>query len=750
MKSIVVMTYYQLMHSIALALTFEEKPMLYFSCDYLKADEDLILRIRESNIFHEVVGMSETSFIVPFVDELRAVYGKSNSEIDKIGTSIFEKYLEPYYAGVFRDADIEDEIYVYNDFQRHFYYIAKHFGNIIGVEDGYKSLEQQIRVHRFKGRYKLVEPFIDKYYPAPLYKNKNIKKIISSVYCPDVDQYYKSIIEVLDFVDLIELHKPEYIKALLHIFRIEKIKVKDNSTLYLGQPMSRGLYCTAGENYLFHRKVIREAINKKQNIYIKPHPADVLDYNIYRNPQIEVLPKEFPLEVLGYTGNTFDRSVSFGSTSAVDDFVKENTRLYTKTKGGIHDVRKFIIEYIADQKLEVNFYLKAKELTPRAYVNLYGYVKQHQFMNFNITVLIDESLGTNTSDYFKIENIKHRVNQYRSSKKVPLEKGLFELEIMSLPSIISKFPQNTTIQLIETSWETDFDIYKQFVMKDEFDYFMIADLEDSGIGIMKDLVPFLNKNICAGIFFSNYTYKDKERKAKIYLGMGSEVLMRMRRMSNCLLHRSICPEINQIVYGNGPIDLLKMHSNNFIYRPSLSMYVNSKEYQNILDGEQYYAAQIQSECDHPLQDEVYSVKVVSMLLKDYHNWGNIHYLVLPKDFIASILTKINCKTGFIISAVTNLAETLLNEQRVEHNKIAFKFEAFYTYSKDATEMLIRGNWMLRAQKNVQRRKIYKNILKKCRGFVSGIAGEDRARKLEETALLRKLYHIVTKKEREVK
>lgn len=749
MKSIVVMTYYQLMHSIALSLTLDEKPILYFTCDYIKADEELLQRIRETNIFHDVIGMSEASFIVPFIDELRAAYSKGNSEIDSIGDRIFEKYLEPYYSKIFCGADTREEIYVYNDFQRHFYYIAKHFENIVGIEDGYKSLEQQIRIHRFKGRYKLIEPFIDKYYPAPLYRHKNIKKIISSADFPDIDDYYKNLLEVVDFAELIERNKPSYVKALLHIFCIEGIHVKENSTLYLGQPLSRAQYCNACENYLYHRKVIEAAAKRGEHVYIKPHPADTIDYHLFRNDHVEVLPKEFPLEVLGYAGMKFERTISFGSTTLVDEIANENIKIYTDPTGKIHDIRKFVRELIQDEKLNINLYLKTREMSPKAYINLYGYVAAHPYINFNITLLLDEELGTHAQEYYALRNLTHRVRQYRATKSEPKEIGLYELQIKKLPLLLNKFPQNTTITMVQTKWKDDFDIYRNYVSKDEFDYFMIASLEDSGFAVSKDLINFLNKNSALALLYPNYTYMDSTKKYEVYLGRGSEVFLLMKRMSNVLFHKSLCSDLDQIVSGNGTIHLLYPLSEKYIDRPSFPLYLDVNEYQDTFDGDTKYAMLIQEQCKNISEGDTYAIKAIAMLLYDYYNWTCIHYFSEDMNLLNSFVNSLPCEDKILKHATLRFAELLLEEQKKDHSKMVIKNEEFFKYSKEATDLLIRKKSMLRAQIRVERGKRIKDFLKDCRDYTADIGGEDFARKLEETTLLRKLYNVVTKREREV-
>ena len=103
MKSFVVLTYYQLMHAVACALTLKEKANLYFSQNYLDISEDFLERIRETGLFYKVVGLSQKEYVVPFTEELKKTKGMSEEEIDAIGNSIFEKYLEPHYAELFKD-----------------------------------------------------------------------------------------------------------------------------------------------------------------------------------------------------------------------------------------------------------------------------------------------------------------------------------------------------------------------------------------------------------------------------------------------------------------------------------------------------------------------------------------------------------------------------------------------------------------------------------------------------------------------
>ena len=67
MKSIVVVAYYHLMHAIALAMTFEEKPILYLCVDYTKMTDDIVENIRDSGVFYDVVKLDTKEFLSDFV-----------------------------------------------------------------------------------------------------------------------------------------------------------------------------------------------------------------------------------------------------------------------------------------------------------------------------------------------------------------------------------------------------------------------------------------------------------------------------------------------------------------------------------------------------------------------------------------------------------------------------------------------------------------------------------------------------------
>jgi hypothetical protein len=742
------MTYYQLMHSVALALTFEEKPILYFSCDYLNAEESLLDRIRHTGVFCDVVGMLEATYAEPFYNDLREAFESTKGDIDSVGSSIFEKYLDPYYKVVFRDADKDDEIYIYNDFQRHYYYITKHFNKIIGVEDGYRSIAQQLQVHRFKGRYKLLEPYIDKYYPAPLYKDKKVKKIISSIPLPEIDPYYTNLIEVLDFNDLVEINNDKYKAALTYIFDLADMDIKENSTIYLGQPMSRGLYCSAGENYMLHRKTLQKALEDGRHIYIKPHPADVLDYTLFSSEQITVMPKDFPLEVLGYLGARFDKAISFGSTSNVESFVDSNVRIYNDDNLDIGQIRKFIRDYTSDEKIIVNLYLKAKSINPRSYLNLYGYVSKHRFIKLNITVLVDEKLGPEGLDYYNPKYLKKRIKEHGGLKGATKNIGLYSFEKRRLSRLLHREACDVSIEVLPSSETSDYAIYNKYIRDGRFDYFMISNLENPGFYFVRDLYTVLTKNAVKGVFYNNYTMIDGIPPKRLYLGIESGHSLLMHRISNILFHTSTRLDLNATAQQSlSPVALFK-YFDDFLVRRNLSLQQDSEFYQSIEWGADYFNGILM---EIALNDKHESVlpSIAPRLVGEYYSWSQVHEREFKTEDLVSLLKNIRQDNNDGQKWLLGVICAQLQEEHLEHQKIQYINEEFYNYYDQAIDRLVKNHSLLRVQQRIHLLQKIRVFLREARMLTSWKLGEDITRKLEGTGILRRLYFYVMKKEREV-
>ena len=148
MKSIVVVAYYHLMHAMALALTFDQKPNLYLCVEYTNMDDGVVENIRKCGVFNEVIKLDTREFIFDFVPELRKTKKAEPEEIREIGSSLLDEYIDAYYYPKFQGADFDEEIYIYTEYHLMMYSISKHFNNIVLCEDGYKVMAARLKASR--------------------------------------------------------------------------------------------------------------------------------------------------------------------------------------------------------------------------------------------------------------------------------------------------------------------------------------------------------------------------------------------------------------------------------------------------------------------------------------------------------------------------------------------------------------------------------------------------------------------------
>lgn len=621
MKSFVVMTFYQLMHATAMTLELKEKTNLFFISNYLGVDEVFLDRVRDTGLFNSVVRLDQEENMGPYHAAMEKTEGMSPKEIDKIGNSIFEKYLEPYYSKKFANADFNDDIYVYNDFQRPYYFISKHFKTIIGVEDGYGSLSQQMKVHHFKGRYAWVVPFLGKYYPEPLYKNPKITKIISSRTFGDLPEYYQKKLEVLDFKDLMEKNKDDFIKAQLKIFNLENIEIKDGGILILSTPLSRGKFCDSIDNFILYKKLIEEEKANGRKIFIKPHPADVaVDYKLYEDEQVTVLPRQFPIELLEYQGVKFSKSISFGSTAIVDNLCDESVIMY-QGNNKPDDIKAFIQDYVQNEFITLNVYVMLTDKLSEQCLNV-RMPKGIERIKLNVTFIASEDKKEN---YSKAHNFKFVDN-------------MEELEI-----------------------------YKNVISKDEFDYFILIDGRNFGTAFMEYLCSVPEKKVQFCTTFFNYTYDGKyDDSRRVLLGSGQVSEAFSSQLRNRLWHRSISKYVD-IECQDSIGEALFERRDSVIHRAKLLLYVDNRQYFKIDDGDSYFREKLK-ELQEEDKEESAIARGTALLMKEYYDWATIMSPRSVKGLLKKYLEDSTLSDSIKAKAESEMLEQLLKEQQSEFNR----------------------------------------------------------------------------------
>ncbi|MDR2487616.1 MAG: alpha-2,8-polysialyltransferase family protein, partial [Clostridiales Family XIII bacterium] len=441
MKSIFVMTYYHLLHAAALAMTFEERPALYVEQDFLKISDAFLERIRATDIFAEVHGIRKSGFVHAYNAEIVRTKDLPAEEIDRIGTDIFERWLEPFYARVFADADEDETFYSYNDHQSCIYYIHKHFRSIVGVEDGYKVLESKIAAakdvpHDF---YVALSRFYGKYYPEPMWKNSKVERILSSCAYGGDDPYYRQRVEVLDFFDLVEQNRERFLGVLGTLFDLPEIDVPERSSLVLTQPLARAGYCTLDAYYLLLRKLIRTERARGNAVYLKPHPAEELHMGMFRHEVDGILPKEMPSEVLNYLGARFGRGVSFNSASlSTADYLAEAELLYREKEHTYEGFQRVIQQYVRGERIWLDLYVKVRKLEPGRLVDALSCLKQGGRIRVRVHIVLSDALFEEGVRYFSAGSVGAHVREYLRRMRDLREPVAWRRRLLQLDAVASR------------------------------------------------------------------------------------------------------------------------------------------------------------------------------------------------------------------------------------------------------------------------------------------------------------------------
>lgn len=543
MKSFVVLSYYQLSHAVAMALDMEEKGNLYFSTVQSGVTAELLERIRATGVFNEVVEIDNLKLENPLTSKLKLLQNSSDKEIEHIGNRLFEKHIVPYCERVFSGADFQDDLYLYNDFQPYYYYIAGHFSHIIGVEDAYGVLEKQMNLINHTGieafhygQYK--SRFVGKYWPEMQWKNSAVKTVLSSVpLTEEAPAYLKEKVRVLDYYELVNRHPKEHREVLESIFGVVFPDFIPESSLILTQPLSANRYCTALDQFLFHRKLILEELEHSQVVYVKPHPADRTDYSVIDDERVIVLEKRFPVELLCDRNVEFRRVVSMMSTATGLLKAEKHVQFIDKLDADRQDIADKISEYIAEESVQLDLYVRVRECTPEVYVNVYLLCRKAKQIDYRIHVLL-EGIPEEERQYFSFRYADERVQQYLEEKALRGEPVLWEKEIRKIP----KLKQELLTEIEIAAYEDGSDhALVRMMAETEGDFAFLMDAHNMGHLVRKDLLAVLRKEIVKSVkVFPGHTIA---MGVRYELGTGASGTVIDNRLSNRLFHKAFLRQI---------------------------------------------------------------------------------------------------------------------------------------------------------------------------------------------------------------
>ena len=658
MKSFVVQTYYQLMHSIAMALTFEEKPMLYFAMRYLDVDEDFLDRIRSTGIFRQVVGITRRGDLTEFVAELDKTKGISGEEVDKIGSELFDKYLEPYFGELFKDADRDEDIYIYNDYHWYFYYITKHFKNIVGAEDGYASLTQQLKVHKFAGDRELVKPFLGKYYPVPGFRHPKVSKIISSRDFDDLPEEISKKVKVIDFNDLVAENSEAFKDAINTIFQTEDLEVKDYNLLFLAQPLARSTYCLSIEEYLLNKKIIGRELSKGNRICFKSHPADSIDSRFYEREGIRALPRTFPVEVLNYKDCEFDKTLSFGSTGVETlSCSRSNELIFGDRNAERKEVEKIIKNEVKDEKAVIHIYMTIRDLNEDVLVNVFsGAFSQDKYFRTCVNLLVPEEIAEEAGKYFRKDKLLSAIEKYSQDH---MYKGicLVKDDLNKLKNAISGIDDP---RIIKCSGKDDRDLIEAVSSDEGYDYAFFVDQNNLMFSPVRRLTRSLRKQVESCIIFPSYTLITNKKMGEPWISSlpGFADRAATGSIMNKALHRVLVQSLQKSPESD-PMGLINSFGSPKIFFEE-DLYIPYERFIHIQEGEKYYGERISAWSEKTDPDD--SCKHISEEIYSYLNWLQLSDRKYGAEEIHGLLQNADISDSEKIRALEALCSTLYFEK----------------------------------------------------------------------------------------
>ncbi len=352
----VVMTYYQLMYSIAHIKYNNKKAVIYISQDYVLFGDRLSDALLDSELVEDVVLFNSKNYLTNFFHQLRIEQPEN----------AFENILENNLGLVF--GDISDKhFYVFNEFQLYYYYVEKHCKSITVVEDGYNSYPFQKETLFFKGNFTLINKYIGNFFPKVHGESPKVVEFIVNSEIENL-KYRKEMFTVQNLKVMMTDIGNDYLKRLFSkMFEFPEIK-GDNIALLLTQPLARAKYCSLTQQIELYDKICSTILDSYEYIYIKPHPADKTDYSCLQTERIKIMSADFPIEVYNFGDYKFKFTYSFASTaSGLAEYSHESGSMFQMEKFDFSKVAKFIRNEVKNHKLKLlkilhideNFYEKS-------------------------------------------------------------------------------------------------------------------------------------------------------------------------------------------------------------------------------------------------------------------------------------------------------------------------------------------------------------------------------------------------------
>ncbi|MDR2929332.1 MAG: glycosyltransferase family 52 protein [Propionibacteriaceae bacterium] len=357
----VAMTHYQILVATALAMWRDRPAKLYVLTDYLDMDRELSDHIRSTGVFISVTFFSERLSVAAFYRELELGAYTRPEDI----AAALRRNFDPLYSRVFKGCSARDLCFVFNEMQHYYYYIEQLFDQLVKVEDGYKSFPQELTVHRLGGKRHVLHKIEGRGFPVLKTRSPKLSAIVVSEPSESIPEEYRDKLTVLDIRKLFDRLGGPFADAAMRMFALDRLAIPERSVLVLTQPLARAGYCTRRQQYELYDALCRKH-EQDDAVFLKPHPADKVDYAGLERRGVKILDKGFPIDVLEFTDIQFRLGVTFGSTALRDaKYVRQAEYLFNKDPFTSEDVTAAITDYTKTSSVSIAYCVDCVEATSK-------------------------------------------------------------------------------------------------------------------------------------------------------------------------------------------------------------------------------------------------------------------------------------------------------------------------------------------------------------------------------------------------
>jgi hypothetical protein len=301
-------SYYHLLISLIRKMKFNNEADLMLVAvsknNSINDDNKIIEKLKKSNVFSNV-RVVDLSYCSKGLKRYCGFFGQIFDIRKKIKNKEYD--LTKY-----------DEIYIFQDYGAIGYLLSKQKIRYNLLEDGtdcYKNKYSDILKKRQK---KSLIKYIKRLFN---FYDRGQSKFIKSIEVNDATDLFLKHDNVVELPkdELFESVKDEERKVILNIFleNDESLKEKEIDLLLLTQPLDIDGFVECEEQKIDVYKRIISDFSECGKIIIKPHPREELDYSkvFSNNNLVEVINKNFPIEIINFLNIGIKRVVTIKSTA---------------------------------------------------------------------------------------------------------------------------------------------------------------------------------------------------------------------------------------------------------------------------------------------------------------------------------------------------------------------------------------------------------------------------------------------------